>query len=60
MEMAKIAEYARSLYDAHGDKAEAEAARKAKEFEDAGNDAEAATWRSIRKAISEIRGPHVS
>ncbi len=60
MEIAKIAEYARALYDAHGDKAEAEAAQRAKKHEDAGEQAEAETWREIRKAISEIRGARES
>lgn len=60
MEIAKIAEYARALYDAHGDKAEAEAAQRAKKHEDAGEETEAETWRAIRKAISEIRGAHES
>jgi hypothetical protein len=48
MEVAKIAEYARSLYNAHGDRAEAEAAQKAKQYQDEGNDTEAKTWRSVR------------
>ena len=56
MEVAKIAEYARALYDAHGDKAEAEAARKAKALEDEGDDAQAETWRAVQRAIREIRG----
>lgn len=60
MEISKVTEYARSLYDAHGNKAEAEAARKARELEDAGNQEEAETWRAIRRAIAEIRGPHES
>ncbi|NND91544.1 MAG: hypothetical protein HKN42_11840, partial [Granulosicoccus sp.] len=56
MEMTKIAEYARILYESHGSKAEAEAARKAKEYEDAGNSAEAETWHGVRKAVCEMRG----
>lgn len=60
MEIAKINEYARSLYEAHGDRAEAEAAQKAKQYGDAGDAAEAETWRAIRSAISEIRGSHES
>ena len=58
MEASKITEYARALYEAHGDKAEAEAAQKAKKHEEAGEEKEAATWRSIRAAISQIRGAH--
>jgi hypothetical protein len=60
MEMTKIAEYARALYEAHGDKAEAEAAQKARHFEDAGDAEQAETWRSVRKAIAEMRGAHES
>ena len=58
METSKISEYARALYDAHGDKAEAEAAQKAKHHEDAGEVKEAANWRAVRAAIREIRGAH--
>ncbi len=60
MEMTKVAEYARALYEAHGDKAEAEAAQKAKHHEEAGDEKEAASWRAIRAAIREIRGAHQS
>lgn len=60
METSKIAEYARELYDAHGEKAEAEAAQKATKSEEAGETAEAETWQAIRKAIREIRGAHES
>jgi len=60
METAKIAEYARSLYNAHGDKAELEAAQKAKQCEEQGDTDEAETWQAIRRAIGEIRGAHES
>ena len=60
MEMSEVIEYARALYEAHGDKAEAEAAQKAKQCEEAGEVEEAENWRAVRKAISQFRGPHVS
>lgn len=60
METAKVMEYARSLFTAHGDKAEAEAARKAKEAEDAGKADEAENWQSVRAAIRQMRGPNAS
>ena len=60
MEDSKISEYAHALYKAHGDKAEAEAAQKARQYEEAGNTVEAGTWRKIRKAISQMRGPRQS
>lgn len=56
MEIAKITKYARSLYSVHGDRAEAEAAQKAKRCREEGNEDEAETWDSIRMAISEFRG----
>lgn len=56
MEITKISEYARALYEAHGNKAEAEAAQKAKESEQAGDADKAETWRQIRRAISQMRG----
>ena len=58
MEIKKVGEYARALYDAHGDKAEAEAAQKIRECEEAGKTEEAADWQAIRKAIHELRGPN--
>ena len=60
METTKIAEYARALYEAHGDRAEAEAAQKAKRCDEEGNSAEADTWRAVRTAISEMRGARES
>ena len=60
VEASKIAEYARSLYDAHGDKAELEAAQKARECRESGKATEAETWDAVRKAVSQIRGAHES
>ena len=60
MDNAKIAEYARALYDAHGDKAEAEAAQKARKHEEMGETSEAESWRAVRRAIREFRGAHES
>lgn len=57
METAKVMEYARSLYEAHGDRAEAEAAQKAAAHEAAGETAEAETWRAIEAAIRGMRAP---
>lgn len=56
MEVSRVAEFARALYDSHGDKAEAEAAKKAKQYEEAGDKEEAADWNAIRAAIRAIRG----
>jgi hypothetical protein len=60
MDPKKIAEYARSLYAAHGDKAEAEAAQKMNAAEAAGNAKEAEDWRGIREAVRALRGSNES
>lgn len=60
MDMLKIAEQARALLDAHGDKAEAEAAQKAASLKAEGKADEAAQWQKVRKAIHELRSGHVS
>ncbi len=60
MDSAKITEYAHALVEAHSDRAEFEAAQKAKQAEEAGVSEESANWRAIRKAIAEIRGAHES
>ncbi|WP_439138134.1 hypothetical protein [Roseicyclus sp.] len=51
-------QYARSLYDAHGDKAEAEAARKAATARAAGKAVDAEVWDKIRAHIRELRGAY--
>ena len=60
MQAMEIQEHARKLHDAHGDKAPAEAAQKAKAFEQQGNVQEAQTWRRIEAALHQMQGPHVS
>lgn len=55
MRESEIIEYAARLLEAHGDKAEFEAAQKARHFESQNNAAEAETWRKIRAAIRERR-----
>lgn len=60
MPATKVAEFARQLLDAHGARAEIEAAQKLQEAEDRGAAREADSWRRIRAAIRELRPPHVS
>ncbi|MCP4317488.1 MAG: hypothetical protein GY789_16100 [Hyphomicrobiales bacterium] len=60
MKATKIVEHARQLLEAHGDKAEAEAAHKANELDAQGKSEDAANWRRVRAAIHEMRPPHVS
>jgi hypothetical protein len=56
----EIHDYARQLLDAHGEKAVAEAARKALQCEQHGENEQAETWRQIESAIRLMRGPHES
>ena len=60
MDALKTAQYARALYTAHGDQAEAEAAQKMRECETAGNRQEAKDWQAVRSAVRQIRGPNQS
>lgn len=60
MDHKDLVQYARSLYDAHGDKAEAEAARKAAASRDAGDAQDAEKWDKIRRHIGELRGPRAT
>jgi len=55
-----VADYAKRLLDAHGGKAEVEAAAKVREFEEKNDTGQAETWRRIRAAISEMRGAPLS
>ncbi|SLN11791.1 hypothetical protein [Ruegeria meonggei] len=58
MDAIQTAQYARALYSAHGDRAEAEAAQKMRECEAAGNTRQAKDWQSVRQTIRQIRGPN--
>jgi hypothetical protein len=60
MRESDVADYAKRLLDAHGGKAEAEAAAKIREFEKAKDEEQAETWRKIRAVISEMRGSPLS
>jgi hypothetical protein len=55
-----VADYAKRLLDAHGGKAEAEAAAKIRAFEQSNDQEQAETWRKIRAVISEMRGAPLS
>lgn len=56
----QIDDYARRLFSASGDKAEYEAAQKAKECEARGDCGEAEQWRKVREKIRILRGPSMS
>jgi hypothetical protein len=60
MHHADLVQYARNLYDAHGDRAEAEAAQKAAAARHDGNSDDAAKWDKIRFHIKELRGPRAT
>ena len=48
----EIQDYARQLFEAHGDIAIVEAAQKARSFEEQGNREEAKIWRHIKVALN--------
>jgi hypothetical protein len=60
MDTIKTTEIAHALYRAQGDQAEAEAARRERQFAEAKNEEEAARWREIRSSIRAIRGANQS
>ncbi len=60
MQAVEVSDYARQLYQAHGPKAAAEAAQKARALEEQGKADEANTWRKVEAAIKEMLGPHQS
>ncbi len=60
MEQAVIPDYARRLFEAHGMRAIAEAARKAVALEQQGRRQEAQVWRRVEEALKELRGPRHS
>ncbi|MBV9289961.1 MAG: hypothetical protein JO288_19475 [Hyphomicrobiales bacterium] len=60
MEETMIAEYARQLMEAHGDRAIAEAAQRAVACEQQHQKEEAETWRHVEAALKALRGPSAS
>ncbi|MFY9658713.1 MAG: hypothetical protein WAK01_19370 [Methylocystis sp.] len=60
MQTVDVQDYARRLFEAHGDKAVAEAAQKARALEDQGKPEDAEPWRRIESALKEMLGPHQS
>ena len=55
----EIIDYARRLLDAHGGKAEAEAAQKMRELEWQNNPVQLEAWRKVRTAINELRASQI-
>ena len=60
MKQLDVLDYARKLLEAHGDRAEAEAAQKAAACAAEGETQNADNWRRIRLAIRELRSAPVS
>jgi len=58
MDRVDISAIARRLFEAQGAKAIAEAAQKARSFEDSGDWGQAKIWRRVEEALMEMRGPH--
>lgn len=53
----EIEEHARKLMEVQGPKAIAEAAQKARAFEEEGAEEQASTWRKIEAAMIRLQGP---
>jgi hypothetical protein len=56
----EIQSHARKLMEVHGPAAIAEAAQKARNFENTGDAKQADTWRRIEAALLQLRGPRAS
>ena len=59
MRETEIIAYARQLLDAHGGRAEAEAAARTRSFEKQRDADQAETWRRIRTAINALRSAQI-
>jgi hypothetical protein len=60
MDMSQVHNIARRLVEAHGLKAEAEAARKLQEAENAKDDEQIELWRRVRSTIQDMKAAHES
>lgn len=60
MQMAQIHNIARRLYESHGMKAEAEAARKLQEAEQSGDEEQQDLWRRVRAVVHDMKGARAS
>jgi hypothetical protein len=60
MNAVEIQTHAQKLYEAMGPKALAEAAEKARRFEQTGDEKQARDWKLIGNALQQLRGPNVS
>lgn len=60
MHAIQIQEHARKLMEAHGAAAIAEAAQKARDFEQSDDKEQAKVWRQIEAALKQMQGAHES
>jgi hypothetical protein len=60
MHAVEVAEQARLMLSAMGPRAIAEAARKARDLEQQGHEAEAREWRQIEAALVQLAGPRAT
>ena len=60
MQGVDVQDYARQLFEAHGDKAVVEAAQKARALEEQGRNEEAKTWRLIEAGTDKLTGFHAA
>lgn len=60
MDMNQVHDFARRLLNAHGERAELEAAQRASECDRERDNDQARDWRRIQAAISQMRGPLAS
>lgn len=60
MHATQVQEQARKLMEAHGAKAIAEAAQKARDCEESNDKEQAKTWRQIEAALRQMQGPRES
>jgi hypothetical protein len=60
MQAVEIQDHARKMMEAHGARAIAEAAQKAKSYEAQGEKEQAKDWRRIEAALRQLQGPRES
>jgi hypothetical protein len=60
MDSGDISAIARHLFETQGAKSIAEAAQKAEQFREAGDEEQARMWQRVEGVLREMRGPHQS
>lgn len=60
MEMSRVRGIAKRIVEAHGPKAEVEAAQKLQDAEEARDQESVELWRRVRSVLKEMKPPHAS